>query len=76
MAGATLFPFVDGRQGTWNNADAIARAMRAVHEIADLDLPRTDMDEWCIQVLGDRRDHPGLATVAVRSWTTLTGSKR
>jgi hypothetical protein len=46
-----LFPFVDGRQATWNNADAIARAMRGVHEIADLVLPRTDMDEWCIEVL-------------------------
>src|SRR3954470_17947892 len=53
-----LFPFVDGRQGTWNDADAIARAMRAVHEMADLVLPRTDMDEWCIAVLRDRRDHP------------------
>jgi len=31
-----LFPLVDGRQATWNDADAIARAMRAVHEIADL----------------------------------------
>lgn len=53
-----LFPFVDGRQGTWNDADAIARAMRAVHEINDLVLPRTDMDEWCIEVLRDRHDHP------------------
>ncbi|GAA4571437.1 hypothetical protein GCM10023193_60340 [Planotetraspora kaengkrachanensis] len=53
-----LFPFVDGRQGTWNDADAIARAMRAVHEVTDLVLPRTDMDEWCIEVLRDRRDHP------------------
>ena len=56
-----LFPFVDGRQGTWNDADAIARAMRAVHEIADLVLPRTDMDEWCIEVLRDRHDHPWIA---------------
>ena len=53
-----LFPFVDGRQATWNDATAIARAMRAVHEIADLVLPRTDIDELCIQVLRDRRDHP------------------
>jgi hypothetical protein len=53
-----LFPFVDGRQGTWEDADAIARAMRVVHEIADLVLPRTDMDEWCIEVLRDRHDHP------------------
>lgn len=54
-----LFPFVEGRQGTWNDAvDAIGRAMRAIHEIADLDLPRTDMSEWCIEALRDRRDHP------------------
>jgi hypothetical protein len=53
-----LFPYVDGRQGTWNDADAIARAMRAVHEIADLVLPRTAMDEWCIEALRDRQDHP------------------
>jgi Ser/Thr protein kinase RdoA (MazF antagonist) len=53
-----LFPFVDGRQATWDDADAIARAMRAVHEIAGLVPPRSDMDEWCIEVLRDRRDHP------------------
>lgn len=53
-----LFPFVDGSQGTWNDGEAIARAMRDVHEIADLVLPRTDMDEWCIEVLRDRHDHP------------------
>src|SRR5689334_8402262 len=53
-----LFPFVEGRPATWSDADAIARAMRAVHEIADLILPRTDMHEWCIEVLRDRKDHP------------------
>jgi aminoglycoside phosphotransferase (APT) family kinase protein len=53
-----LFPFIDGRQATWDNAESIARAMRAVHEIAGLDLPQTDMDEWCIEALRDRRDHP------------------
>jgi hypothetical protein len=55
-----LFPFVDGRQATWNDAEAIAAAMRAVHEITDLVLPRTDMHEWCIQALRDRQDHPWL----------------
>lgn len=34
-----LFPFVEGRSGTWDDADAIAQSMRAVHEIADLALP-------------------------------------
>ncbi|MFF5297216.1 phosphotransferase enzyme family protein [Paractinoplanes globisporus] len=56
-----LFPFVDGRQATWDDADAIAGAMRAVHGIAGLLLPRTDMDEWCVEVLRDRRDHPWIA---------------
>ncbi len=54
-----LFPFVEGRQATWNDADAIAPAMRAVHEVTDLVLPRTEIDdEWCIGALRDRRDHP------------------
>jgi Ser/Thr protein kinase RdoA (MazF antagonist) len=53
-----VFPFADGRPGTWDDADAIARAMCAVHELADLVLPRTTMDEWCIEVLRDRHDHP------------------
>jgi hypothetical protein len=56
-----LFSFVDGRQATWKDAEAIARAMRALHEIHDLVLPRTDMDEWCIEVLRNRHDHPWIA---------------
>lgn len=55
-----LFPFVDGRAGTWDDADAIAQAMRSVHEIAGLALPETDMEEWRIEVLRDRRDDPGI----------------
>ena len=53
-----LFPFAEGRQATWADADAIAQAMRAVHEIADLVLPRAEIHEWCIEALRDRRDHP------------------
>lgn len=53
-----VFPYVEGRQATWNDADAIARAMHAVHDIADLVLPSTDMYEWCIESLRDRHDHP------------------
>jgi len=56
-----LFPFLDGRQTTWDDAGAIARAMRAVHEIADLALPRADIHERCVEVLRDRRDHPWIA---------------
>lgn len=56
-----LFPFADGRPGTWDDAAAIAAAMRAVHELGDLELPRTAMAEWCIEVLRDRQDHPWIA---------------
>ncbi|MGW7682886.1 phosphotransferase enzyme family protein [Kribbella sp. NPDC054772] len=55
-----LFPYVEGRQATRDDTEAIARAMRAVHDIADLVLPRTAVDEWCIEALRDRRDHPWL----------------
>jgi aminoglycoside phosphotransferase (APT) family kinase protein len=41
-----LFPFVDGRQATWSD---------------DLVLPRTDIDEWCIEALRDRHDHRWIA---------------
>ena len=53
-----LFPFIDGRQATWGDAESIARALRAVHEITSLDLPQANMDEWCVEALHDRRDHP------------------
>jgi hypothetical protein len=76
-----LFPFVGGRQGTWDDADAIARAMRAVHEVSDLALPRTDMDEWCIEVLRDRHDHPWIAdrrdegiSTGCAGWTPISNS--
>lgn len=53
-----LFPFVAGRPASWDDADAIAHSMRTVHEVADLALPRADLDEWCIEALRDRHDHP------------------
>jgi aminoglycoside phosphotransferase (APT) family kinase protein len=53
-----LFPYVEGREATWEDADAIARAMRAVHEIDGLELPRSEIHEWCIEALRERRDHP------------------
>jgi len=56
-----LFPYVEGRQATANDIEAIARAMRAVHDVTDLALPRADMREWCIEALRDRYDHPWLA---------------
>ena len=57
-----LFPFVhDAREGTWDDVDVIARAMRAYHEVIDLELPCTDIDEWAIEVFRDRLDHPWIA---------------
>lgn len=53
-----LFPFVEGRPATRNHSEAIARAMRNLHEITDLDLPRTEINEWRINVLRDQQDHP------------------
>lgn len=58
-----LFPFVEGELASpAKDTEAIARAMRAVHEVTDLDLalPRADMEEWCVEALRDRRDHPWL----------------
>ncbi|MGW6282715.1 aminoglycoside phosphotransferase family protein [Kribbella sp. NPDC055071] len=58
-----VFPYVEGRQATWNDANELARAMRAVHEIDDLILPRTEIHEGWIDALRDRRDHPW-----IRAW--------
>jgi Ser/Thr protein kinase RdoA (MazF antagonist) len=56
-----VHPFVAGREGTWVDSDAIARSMRALHEIADLDVPSPPIEEWCVDEVRDRRDHPWLA---------------
>ena len=58
-----VFPFVAGRAGTWeDDADALARAMRTVHDgVTDVALAPTEMDEWCIEVLRDRIEHPWIA---------------
>lgn len=57
-----LFPFIQGRQATTTrDVVAIARAMRDLHEITDLDLPHADLHEWCIEALRDRWNHPWIA---------------
>lgn len=59
-----LFPFIAGRPATTaKDTDAIARAMRGLHDIVDLDidLAPADLDEWCIEALRDRRDHPWIS---------------
>lgn len=55
-----LFPFVNGRPGSWDDTENIARQMRFFHEITDLALPSTRMDEGCIEALRQNRDHPWL----------------
>jgi hypothetical protein len=57
----SIFPFVEGHSATWADADAIGRAVRNLHEQTDIDLPRTELDEWCIEALRDRYDHPWIA---------------
>ena len=59
-----LFPFVAGKQASSaQDSEAIAGAMRDLHQIVDLDLPlpRADLEEWCIEALRDHRDHPWIA---------------
>jgi Ser/Thr protein kinase RdoA (MazF antagonist) len=56
-----VFPFVAGRQATSAEIEVQARAMRRVHELDGVALPRTDLYEWCIEVLRDRFDHPWVA---------------
>lgn len=56
-----VFPFVAGREATWDDQLVVARALRRVHETTGVDLPRTDLDEWCIEVLRDRYDHPWIS---------------
>ena len=73
-----LFPFVGRRQATWNDADAISLAMRAVH--------CTKSQTWFaparVSTSGaSRRCATGAtlhrsATVAARLWIALTASKR
>jgi aminoglycoside phosphotransferase (APT) family kinase protein len=55
-----VYPYVAGRVGTWDDADAIARSMRVLHDIADLDLPCPPIEESCIAELRAHRDHPWL----------------
>lgn len=53
-----LFPLRRRTLGLGGRYEAIAHAMRAVHDIPELALPRTELREWCIEALRDRQDHP------------------
>ena len=52
-----VYPFVRGRPAG-EDPTLVGRMLRLVHEITDVDLARTTMDEWCIEVLREKRDHP------------------
>jgi serine/threonine protein kinase len=56
-----VYPYVEGRSATWDELDAIARAMRSLHEVSGLVLPPTDFETWCIDVLRGKADHPWIA---------------
>ena len=57
----SVFPFVEGHSATWGDAETIGRAVRALHEQTGLHAPCTELDEWCIDALRDRYDHPWIA---------------
>jgi Ser/Thr protein kinase RdoA (MazF antagonist) len=52
-----VYPFVGGRPAPEDPA-LLGRTLRVVHSITDVDLPHATMDEWCIEVLRDRGQHP------------------
>jgi aminoglycoside phosphotransferase (APT) family kinase protein len=53
-----VFPYVRGRTATDDDWAQTARCLRRVHQIVDVDLPRSTMDERCIEALRDRLAHP------------------
>ncbi|MEY2420632.1 MAG: spectinomycin phosphotransferase [Acidimicrobiaceae bacterium] len=55
-----LYPFVHGRPAPEDPA-LLGRILRRLHAITDVNLPRTTMDEWCIEFLRAHRDHPWIA---------------
>ncbi len=56
-----LFPFVSGSAASWTDTEVIAQAIRAVHTVAGLALPRADLTEECINDLRNRQHHPWVA---------------
>ncbi len=52
-----VYPFVRGRPAP-EDAALLGRTLRQVHAITDVNLPRTTMDEWCVEFLRDHLDHP------------------
>ena len=59
----SVFPHVEGHPATWADVEAIARAVRQVHEVeGSFGLPQTELDEeWSMSSLRERLDHPWIA---------------
>lgn len=53
-----VFPFVRGRPAGDDDWAEMARALRGVHAVRDVSLPRTTMEERCIDDLRARLEHP------------------
>jgi hypothetical protein len=53
-----VFPFVHGRTGGDDDWAEMVRALKRVHEVTDVALPRSTMEERCITDLRARLDHP------------------
>ena len=53
-----VFGYVRGRAGTGEDWRLTAQALKRVHELDGIDLPRYSMDEPAIWWLRDRLDHP------------------
>lgn len=53
-----VFPFVQGRTAHGDDWRLTARALKSVHELDGVELPRSSMDEPEIRRLRDRLDHP------------------
>lgn len=57
-----VFPFVRGRTAEDEDWRLTANALKRVHEIEGVDLPRSSMDEPEIRRLGECLDHPWIRT--------------
>ena len=47
--------------GTWQDAEAIAQTMSAIHHVGGLELPHTVIAEDCITVLRHHGNHPWMS---------------
>lgn len=77
-----VYPFVHGRSAPEDPA-LLGRTLRRVHAITDLDLPRTTLDEWCVEFLRGHIEHPWivdrrdeLAAAVDRLEAVIDGARR